>query len=448
MNNTKRAGSSHRIKSSAILTLLTLLLLGGVNQAQAQWTAPDSNGRTNYPNGNVGIGTTTPASKLEVEGNILQKSNNPEIDFTSTYTSGGSFAIGTGWSAAGYNKLYVYDNINTATRMVLDSSGNFGIGTTSPAQKLDLGGSIAIYGATVINNNRVFSARSTYNAYTADGVWSTQATPSTIFTPSSYVSTGFIFGYEDEGYGQYTPSLGISTPPNASVNTRVLQLRQFGGTSPETYNRFEMNVSGKLSWGGGTAAPDASITRSGTSTLAVTGTLNVSGNVGVGGNANPTYKLDVSGAAHVTSDLTVDGNIKAKFQDVAEWVPSVHPLPAGTVVVLNPNKSNEVMPSEKAYDTGVAGVVSAKPGLTLGEAGTDKSLVATTGRVKVKVDATKSPIHVGDLLVTSDEEGVAMKSEPVDVGGVKLHRPGTLIGKALEPLEHDKGEILVLLSLQ
>jgi hypothetical protein len=43
---------------------------------------------------------------------------------------------------------------------------------------------------------------------------------------------------------------------------------------------------------------------------------------------------------------------------------------------------------------------------------------------------------------------VAMRSEPVDLGGVKLHRPGTLIGKALEPLESGTGEILVLLSLQ
>jgi len=50
--------------------------------------------------------------------------------------------------------------------------------------------------------------------------------------------------------------------------------------------------------------------------------------------------------------------------------------------------------------------------------------------------------------VTSDIPGVAMKSEPVNLGGVQLHRPGTLIGKALEPLQKGRGEILVLLSLQ
>jgi hypothetical protein len=41
-----------------------------------------------------------------------------------------------------------------------------------------------------------------------------------------------------------------------------------------------------------------------------------------------------------------------------------------------------------------------------------------------------------------------MKSLPIEVGGVRMHRPGTLIGKALEPLAGGTGEILVLLSLQ
>jgi hypothetical protein len=52
------------------------------------------------------------------------------------------------------------------------------------------------------------------------------------------------------------------------------------------------------------------------------------------------------------------------------------------------------------------------------------------------------------MLVTSDVPGLAMKSEPVNIGGVRLHRPGMLIGKALEPLAKGRGEILVSLSLQ
>jgi len=169
--------------------------------------------------------------------------------------------------------------------------------------------------------------------------------------------------------------------------------------------------------------------------------ISAAGNVGIG-TSTPAALLDVNGSVNVA------GNIAAKYQDVAEWVNADEPLEPGTVVVLNPNKSNQVMASHDAYDTAVAGVVSANPGLILGESGTNKEKVATTGRVKVRVDATRGPIHVGDLLVSADTPGTAMKSIPVEVAGVKIHRPGTIIGKALEPLERGEGEILVLLTLQ
>jgi hypothetical protein len=107
-----------------------------------------------------------------------------------------------------------------------------------------------------------------------------------------------------------------------------------------------------------------------------------------------------------------------------------------------------VAPSSGAYDTRVAGAVSRQPGLVLGEPGDTKSLIAQSGRVRVKVDATYGAVKRGDLLVTSPTPGYAMRSKPVKVGGQWLHRPGTLLGKALESLPKGKGEILVLLTLQ
>jgi len=85
------------------------------------------------------------------------------------------------------------------------------------------------------------------------------------------------------------------------------------------------------------------------------------GNVGIG-KSDPAYKLDVNG--------TISGNnVIAKYQDVAEWVPASRAIPAGTVVVLNLDRNNEVMPSAHAYDPAVAGVVSTNPGVLLGVAG-------------------------------------------------------------------------------
>src|SRR5437764_11700819 len=165
-------------------------------------------------------------------------------------------------------------------------------------------------------------------------------------------------------------------------------------------------------------------------------------------NVSGTDLMTITGSAiHFNGD--VDGNtVHATYQDVAEWVPAAEEMAAGTVVVVGEDSDNTVTASTHAYDTGVAGVVSPNPGLLLGVASDSKAKIATTGRVRVRVDATKSPIHKGDLLVTSDRPGMAMKSEPLDIGGVKLHRPGTLIGKALEPLAAGEGTILVLLSLQ
>lgn len=175
-------------------------------------------------------------------------------------------------------------------------------------------------------------------------------------------------------------------------------------------------------------------------------TIASDGKVGIG-TTTPTKTLDVVGDANFSGTVT-GGNIAAQYQDVAEWVPSTGELPAGTVVILDPTKTNHVIASETAYDTSVAGVVSAKPGIILGEASANKAKIATTGRVRVRVTADAAPIRIGDLLVTSEIEGVAMKSQPIDLNGRKFHQPGTVIGKALEPLASGEGEILVLLSLQ
>jgi hypothetical protein len=183
-------------------------------------------------------------------------------------------------------------------------------------------------------------------------------------------------------------------------------------------------------------------------TQRIDGNFNATGTVGIG-----TTTPDATKKLHVAGNVRVDGQvigtyIQAHYQDVAEWVPSDEDLAPGTVVVLDAKVGNGVTASSRAYDTMVAGVVSAQPGIILGEGSASKEQVATTGRVRVKVDASRGAIAVGDLLVTSDSPGFAMRSTPIDVAGVAIHRPGTIVGKALEPLKSGEGEILVLLSLQ
>jgi hypothetical protein len=172
------------------------------------------------------------------------------------------------------------------------------------------------------------------------------------------------------------------------------------------------------------------------------------GSVGIGMSPGTGNKLDVAGNINASGNITAAGVINAKYQDLAEWVETDGGVADGEVVVLSAARANTVTPSHSSYDTAVAGVVSASPGIVLGEASRSKAKIATTGRVRVRVDATNAPIAIGDLLVTSDLAGTAMKSQPIEVNGRKFHQPGTIIGKALEPLASGKGEILVLLSLQ
>ena len=66
--------------------------------------------------------------------------------------------------------------------------------------------------------------------------------------------------------------------------------------------------------------------------------------------------------------------------------------------------------------------------------------VALSGLVFCKVDAGYGEIRVGDLLTTSPTPGHAMRSDdPL---------PGTIIGKALEPLESGTGMIRVLVLVR
>jgi len=262
-----------------------------------------------------------------------------------------------------------------------NTSGNVGIGTTSPAYDLDVKTSHAGTGVS----GTLFRLRNDANGDATIGLISANATNAVWALGIDYSDGGKFKISNDNIYA------------DAGVNTRF--------------------------------------------------TIDGSGKVGIG-TASPSYNLHVIGTGKFTGDLTVDGNIAAKFQDVAEWVPSSEQLSACTVVVLDSTRSNQVTSSTTSYDTRVAGVISEQPGIALGEKSDQKVLVATTGRVRVKVDASRAPIQIGDLLVTSDIPGVAMKSEPIEIGGRKIHMPGTLIGKALEPLEKGSGTILVLLSLQ
>ncbi len=144
----------------------------------------------------------------------------------------------------------------------------------------------------------------------------------------------------------------------------------------------------------------------------------------------------------VTGDITLNG---ADFAEEFDILATVEAEP-GTVMVLD--EHGGLRPSQQAYDKKVVGVLSGagdyKPGLILDkkESSGDRMPVALVGKVSCKVDARYAPIHVGDLLTTSDTQGHAMKADD------PFKAFGAVIGKALQPLESGQGLIPVLIALQ
>lgn len=527
---TKRSGLSIYLAAASLL--LAMLLLPAA--ARAQWTS--SNGNTTTTD-NVGIGTTAPTAKLDVQA---PPTTTPLVLFRQGSSAGEAVQLGVfnapgssgstvfnvvrlmagtnGVSSAG--SFIEFQPINTngsgwASGLSVKAGGKIGIGTTSPTFDLSFGGNAGRViwmerntAANTAGNNLVVQAGgATVGATDKSGgdlvlgggagtggggsnITFVTGTPGASGTSDNAVTEKMrITGAGLVGIGTASPQNPLtiarsgSAPYTSRPASELLQLidrtdntpqilfgtayngmmLRYTGTGGTAANQrlgvvtggageaFVVNNDGNV--GIGTTSPQHNLDVSGSmavgagytsSTTAPANGLIVQGGVGIGTSAPNTqqYMLDVNGS------INVNGNINAKYQDVAEWVPSTQKLTAGTVVVLDAQRANHVLASASAYDTAVAGVVSARPGISLGEGGEGKVLVATTGRVKVRVDATRAPIRVGDLLVTSEAEGVAMKSVPVDLGGVKIHRPGTIIGKALEPLEKGTGEILVLLSLQ
>ncbi len=105
-------------------------------------------------NGNVGIGTTTPAANLHVYGTgstqaVIQGGNVGDVGLQ--ILGDGNWKIGSNVGGVGTGKFTVWDMTSGTSRFVIDTLGNFGIGTPSPSYNLDLNGGAFALGPVASN---------------------------------------------------------------------------------------------------------------------------------------------------------------------------------------------------------------------------------------------------------------------------------------------------------
>jgi len=266
--------------------------------------------------GSVGIGTTNPATRLDVFGGNVRVTGTTNPSFIVTPTSGSSYIFGANTLITGGG---IYDNTAGVWRLVVkDTTGNIGIGTTNPAATLNVvptSTSIAgLFSGTTSSDMVRITQLGSGNALVVEDSANPDATPFVVNASGSV------------GIGTINPTSKLhvtSTDPEVILVDRSSNnnsLIQYRNTSGSMYAGLSNNATG---WGvdsdnnlatsphllvlkGGGEVLIGTTTSTGTASqpLQVTGGAYVSGNVGIG-TTNPQSTLQVKDAlAFETTNTT------------------------------------------------------------------------------------------------------------------------------------------------
>lgn len=363
--------------------------------------------------GNVGIGTTSPDSKLTVRTGAGDDFGFRLTDGTTVLLAG----VGDDIAAIGSSHPLSLFSGSFDSSVTLATNGRLGVGTSTPSAKLtvrttqagQLGlrqtdGTINL--STFINDGRGYIGTDSDH-------------------PLTLISGGrILMNLGTDG------RVGIGREPDTGA---TLIAKGIGASGGGVVGTSEDGVGA----GGIATAGIGILARSTTGTAALLYADN--GMFMQGFNA-------AGRRFHINNDGTyVAGS------DFAEALPArglKDSYTAGDVMVLSTDAPGGVERASVPYDPRVAGVYSTRPGVLGAEKAGETRVdiddvpVAIIGIVPTKVTAEYGPIQVGDQLTTSATPGYAMRCAD------REKCLGAVIGKAMQPLSEGSGVIKVLVTLR
>ena len=313
----------------------------------------------NGDGGNVGIGTTSPGTKLTVQSGI-NTSSATVISLLQTTTGAEKAAAGLGISIQNGGESTNAADLwfTTATggslfeRMRITADGNVGIGTTAPGAKLDVSGNIRTSTYYNFNGNPSIPTTAGAAIFDQSGVGPTinglNVTFRTGNTPAERMRI-------TEG-----GNVGIgTTSPDASSKVTISSTNQFGlnlentGTGGVSWQLGATNDS--YSAGGGKFV----LTYGGLSAQSVFTAVQSTGNIGIG-TTDPSYKLTVSsgtediGILQASSD---SGSYVGFLDNATSTIPKIGAV--GNKLILDASQYVGIKRTDPSYALDVSGTIRA-----------------------------------------------------------------------------------------
>ena len=289
--------------------------------------------------GNVGIGEINPNKKLHIkDGDVRIESAFPRLYLTDTDSNSDYSIINNN------GKFSIYDDTNTQYRMAIDSSGNVGIGTTSPQAKLHVNGgdlkitsddanngadgipSILFNEATGSSANAQISYHGddeiTVDNYIGLGVFDSSVSSADTLAEQKLQSTLAVTRDNKVGINIIRPTEALDVVGNIKASgtlaTGGYTLPSTDGTDGQalvtdgngnvSFDDFNVDVSGKANLSGATFTGNVNIglPPSGTQSLTVAGSSTLYGGVTGGLDVTGTVtapNVDISTTGSVTTNI-------------------------------------------------------------------------------------------------------------------------------------------------